>query len=211
MPSAPCWEPGAERRGELLLGSRADGKQRGLDGRTAQVAQGDQEVALLDGGVDSSHDSPGEGLAAGLREHRGGLIPAGVVPSGRLFCEPRDQVLLDRMKTRPNSSESSSMAESRGQGVSGFWTFVSTSPTKVQVWAGPRGPTLLFTGNASHGSSDKRGHGDFVRGSRRKLRTGAWDLRVSLGKDPRIGKYRQLSRTFYGPARAADDALGESC
>jgi len=36
---------------------------------------------------------------------------------------------------------------------------------------------------------------------------GVWELRVSLGKDPATGKYRQLSRTFHGPARAADDAL----
>jgi integrase len=46
-----------------------------------------------------------------------------------------------------------------------------------------------------------------VRGSKRKLRTGVWELRVALGKDPLTGKYRQLSRTFHGPARAADDAL----
>jgi integrase len=46
-----------------------------------------------------------------------------------------------------------------------------------------------------------------VRGSKRKIRTGVWELRVSLGKDPVTGKYRQLSRTFHGPARAADDAL----
>jgi len=46
-----------------------------------------------------------------------------------------------------------------------------------------------------------------VRGSKRKLRTGVWELRVSLGKDPATGRYRQLSRTFHGPARAADDAL----
>lgn len=46
-----------------------------------------------------------------------------------------------------------------------------------------------------------------MRGSKRKLRTGVWELRVSLGKDPATGKYRQLSRTFQGGARAADDAL----
>ena len=46
-----------------------------------------------------------------------------------------------------------------------------------------------------------------MRGSKRKLRTGVWELRVALGKDPVTGKYRQLSRTFHGPARAADDAL----
>jgi integrase len=46
-----------------------------------------------------------------------------------------------------------------------------------------------------------------VRGSKRKLRTGVWELRVSLGKDPATGKYRQISKTFHGAARAADDAL----
>lgn len=46
-----------------------------------------------------------------------------------------------------------------------------------------------------------------MRGSKRKLRTGVWELRVSLGKDPATGKYRQISKTFHGAARAADDAL----
>ncbi len=46
-----------------------------------------------------------------------------------------------------------------------------------------------------------------MQGSKRKLRPGVWELRVSLGKDPATGKYRQMSRTFRGPARAADDAL----
>ena len=46
-----------------------------------------------------------------------------------------------------------------------------------------------------------------MRGSKRKLRAGVWELRVSLGKDPATGKYRQISKTFHGPARAADDAL----
>ncbi len=46
-----------------------------------------------------------------------------------------------------------------------------------------------------------------MQGSKRKLRTGVWELRVSLGKDPATGKYRQISKTFHGAARAADDAL----
>ena len=46
-----------------------------------------------------------------------------------------------------------------------------------------------------------------MRGSKRKLRPGVWELRVSLGKDPATGKYRQISKSFHGPARAADDAL----
>jgi len=46
-----------------------------------------------------------------------------------------------------------------------------------------------------------------VQGSKRKLREGVWELRVSLGRDPASGKYRQLSRTFHGSARSADEAL----
>jgi len=49
-----------------------------------------------------------------------------------------------------------------------------------------------------------------MRGSKRKLRAGVWELRVSLGKDPATGKYRQISKTFHGPARAADDALRDA-
>jgi integrase len=46
-----------------------------------------------------------------------------------------------------------------------------------------------------------------VRGSKREIRPGVWELRVSLGKDPATGKWRQLSKTFHGGARAADAAL----
>jgi integrase len=46
-----------------------------------------------------------------------------------------------------------------------------------------------------------------VRGSKRKLKDGVWELRVDLGTDPVSGKRKQLSRTFRGPARAADQAL----
>ena len=46
-----------------------------------------------------------------------------------------------------------------------------------------------------------------MRGSKRKLKEGVWELRVSLGKDPISGKYKQLSKTFHGSARAADEAL----
>jgi integrase len=46
-----------------------------------------------------------------------------------------------------------------------------------------------------------------VRGSKRKLKEGVWELRVDLGTDPITGKRKQLSRTFRGPARAADQAL----
>ncbi len=46
-----------------------------------------------------------------------------------------------------------------------------------------------------------------VRGSKRQIRDGVWELRVSLGKDPATGKWRQLSKTFHGGARAADAAL----
>jgi integrase len=40
-----------------------------------------------------------------------------------------------------------------------------------------------------------------------KLKEGVWELRVDLGTDPITGKRKQLSRTFRGPARAADQAL----
>lgn len=46
-----------------------------------------------------------------------------------------------------------------------------------------------------------------MRGSKRELRPGVWELRVSLGKDPATGKWRQLSKTFKGGSRAADAAL----
>lgn len=47
----------------------------------------------------------------------------------------------------------------------------------------------------------------FVRGSKREIRKGVWELRVSLGNDPVTGKLRQLSKTFHGGSRAADAAL----
>jgi integrase len=46
-----------------------------------------------------------------------------------------------------------------------------------------------------------------VRGSKRKLKDGVWELRIDLGADPITGKRKQLSRTFHGPARAADQLL----
>ena len=46
-----------------------------------------------------------------------------------------------------------------------------------------------------------------MQGSKRKLREGVWELRLTLGKDPVTNKYRRLSKTFHGNARAADSAL----
>lgn len=46
-----------------------------------------------------------------------------------------------------------------------------------------------------------------MRGSKREIRRGVWELRVSIGPDPRTGRYRKVSRIFRGLARAADDAL----
>ncbi len=46
-----------------------------------------------------------------------------------------------------------------------------------------------------------------VRGSKREIKRGVWELRVSLGKDPVSEKYKVLSKTFHGSARAADEAL----
>jgi integrase len=46
-----------------------------------------------------------------------------------------------------------------------------------------------------------------MRGSKRELRRGVWELRVSIGKDAGSGKYRTISRTFRGSAGAANEAL----
>ena len=47
----------------------------------------------------------------------------------------------------------------------------------------------------------------FVRGSKREIKRGMWELRASLGKDPVTDKYKVRSKTFHGSARAADEAL----
>lgn len=47
-----------------------------------------------------------------------------------------------------------------------------------------------------------------MTGSKRELRPGVWELRVSLGRDLATGKYKQLSRTYHGDAAGADAALG---
>jgi integrase len=46
-----------------------------------------------------------------------------------------------------------------------------------------------------------------VRGSKRELRKGVWELRVSTGKNPVSGRYGLISKTFHGTARDADSAL----
>jgi len=46
-----------------------------------------------------------------------------------------------------------------------------------------------------------------VRGTKRKRKDGVWELRVYVGRDPETGHPRQVSRTFHGGSRAADDAL----
>jgi integrase len=46
-----------------------------------------------------------------------------------------------------------------------------------------------------------------VRGSKRDLRKGVWELRLTLGKDPVTEKYRRVSKSFHGTAREADKAL----
>lgn len=46
-----------------------------------------------------------------------------------------------------------------------------------------------------------------MRGSKRELRRGVWELRVSIGRDAGTGKYGTISRTFRGSAGAANDAL----
>lgn len=46
-----------------------------------------------------------------------------------------------------------------------------------------------------------------MKGSKRERKRGVWELRVSLGRDPMTGRLQQVSRTFHGGKRAADDAL----
>ncbi len=48
---------------------------------------------------------------------------------------------------------------------------------------------------------------DFMKGTKRKRREGVWELRVYVGRDPGSGTPRQISKTFYGGSRGADDAL----
>lgn len=46
-----------------------------------------------------------------------------------------------------------------------------------------------------------------MRGTKRKRQNGVWELRVYVGRDPVSGNPRQISRTFHGGSRAADEAL----
>jgi hypothetical protein len=46
-----------------------------------------------------------------------------------------------------------------------------------------------------------------MRGSKRRLRAGVWELRVALGRDATTDTYRRLSETFPGSAKDADAAL----
>jgi integrase len=48
-----------------------------------------------------------------------------------------------------------------------------------------------------------------MRGSKRQRSPGVWELRVYVGQDPATGTEKTLSKTFRGPARAADAALRE--
>jgi integrase len=48
-----------------------------------------------------------------------------------------------------------------------------------------------------------------VRGTKRKRREGVWELRVYVGRDPSTGNPKQVSTTFHGNARQADEALRE--
>lgn len=46
-----------------------------------------------------------------------------------------------------------------------------------------------------------------MRGTKRKRKEAVWELRVYVGRDPETGSPRQVSKTFHGGSRAADDAL----
>ena len=77
---------------------------------------------------------------------------------------------------------------------------MNTSPKKVQVRAGLQGPALLLPRIASHRIltspvTSHRYDAD-MRGSKRELRPGVWELRVSLGYDPESGKRHQASKTW---------------
>lgn len=50
-----------------------------------------------------------------------------------------------------------------------------------------------------------------MRGSKRQLRPGVWELRVYRGKDPLTHKDRYQSKTVYGTARVADQELRKLC
>ena len=70
-----------------------------------------------------------------------------------------------------------------------------------------KAPALLLPARKSHKESHKRVYYALMQGSKRKLREGVWELRLTLGKDRITGKYRRVSKTFHGNARAADRAL----
>jgi integrase len=46
-----------------------------------------------------------------------------------------------------------------------------------------------------------------MRGTKRKRSVGVWELRAYVGRDPVTGNPKQVSKTFYGTAREADEAL----
>ncbi len=48
-----------------------------------------------------------------------------------------------------------------------------------------------------------------MKGSRRKVRPGVWELRVHAGRSPVTGKSKYVSRTVHGTAKRADEALAE--
>jgi hypothetical protein len=66
-----------------------------------------------------------------------------------------------------------------------------------------RGPTPDLS-SVFHHSATTVG---VVRGTKRKRKDGVWELRVHIGRNSETGNPHQISRTFHGGARAADDAL----
>lgn len=48
-----------------------------------------------------------------------------------------------------------------------------------------------------------------MQGTKRQRRPGVWEVRVLVGKDPKTGKWKQMSKTVRGSARDADAALRE--
>jgi len=80
----------------------------------------------------------------------------------------------------------------------------------MQVRAGAKAPALLVFPVSSLLLSLLRefvGRVGTMRGSKRKRGEGVWELRAYVGRDPVTGNPRQVSKTFRGSAREADEAL----
>ena len=64
-------------------------------------------------------------------------------------------------------------------------------------------------GERSSAARPRRSRRPSGSGSLAEVRPGVWELRVSLGADPRTGAYDRVTRTFEGTSTAAHRALGK--